>query len=93
MTMWQRIFHRQREMDARDLSIQLGKLTDEQVRAVVRVAQRVIDGRCAILARSAHLSTEEVHTQRGAIAGMQDFIDFFGRVIADSRNDRQGDDE
>ncbi len=64
-----------RAMLGEEVLAALGGLSLEQRRAVERVLQRVIDGRCAILARSAALPEGALREARGAIMGLQDLAD------------------
>lgn len=77
MTLWQRRLFRRRQPDRASnselIQTRIGSLTQEQVTAVCQVVQRVIDGRVAILADSATLSTENIHEMRGGISALTEF--------------------
>ena len=64
-----------REAEGEETLAALASLSEAQRRAVERVLQRVIDGRTAILARSAELPEAALREARGAIMGLQDLAD------------------
>ena len=66
---------RRREVGGDEALEALGALTGPQREAVLRVLQRVIEGRVAILARSADLPEGALREARGAIMGLQDLAD------------------
>lgn len=53
----------------------LAGLSEVEREALLRVLQRVIDGRVAILARSPDLPESALREARGAIMGLQDLAD------------------
>ena len=53
----------------------LNGLSEAEREALLRVLQRVIDGRVAILARSPDLPETALREARGAIMGLQDLAD------------------
>lgn len=86
-------WERRREMDAHELIHQLASLSEAQAAAIERLAQRVIDGRTLILSRCATLPEASMHEARGAIMGMQDFLDGFRSLREEALGQREGDGE
>ena len=85
MNLVQRIFFEARErrvrawearrvMEDEQAAREIAELSELQWRALLRLAQRVIDGRVAILSRGVSLPEDGVREALGAIAGVEDFI-------------------
>lgn len=87
MTMFQRTFFRRRlekssQWQARrdaitqndELIEALESITTEQWQALMRLGQRVIDGRVQILAKAVGLETAAIHEMRGGVMALQDFL-------------------
>ena len=62
-------------------------LSEEQWRALQRLAQRVIDGRVAILARGVALPDDGVREVMGAIAGVEDFVEALAALREQGRDE------
>jgi hypothetical protein len=52
----------------------LESITTEQWQALMRLGQRVIDGRVQILAKAVDLETAAIHEMRGGVMALQDFL-------------------
>ncbi len=85
--LWQRLYFRRREKthlawekrrtlvsDDAELRDTLGTLTKEQGEAILRLGQRVIDGRIQILATTVNLETAVIHEMRGGVLALEDFM-------------------